>query len=145
MSAVGLVAHLSPDVDREAKGAHDLTACRHHPGRAHDWRDGDHDALDIFGGQSGSLQTRGVGHVRGRRGVDRDKGRQSGEHELARRTGTVVNRRGGYVDDRVQDGRVGTHRSSTVGSEWRAAIRRLRETYGAASPLTRTSPWAGDL
>ena len=42
-----------------------MASCRHHPGRAHNWRDGDHDALDVRGGQPGPLYRRGVGQVGG--------------------------------------------------------------------------------
>src|ERR1700760_4252816 len=59
---VGLIGHLSiTHGDREAESPENVASCRHHPGRAHDRCDGDHDALDVLGGQPSLLDSRGVG------------------------------------------------------------------------------------
>ena len=111
-------AHLGvTDGDGEAEGPENLASCRHYPGRAYNWCDGDHDALDVRGGQPSTLYSGGVGHVGGRRGVHCDQGRQPCEHEIARRNGIVVNRGGRDVHEGVEDGRVGLTDPPAISAE----------------------------
>jgi high affinity sulfate transporter 1 len=97
-----LLGHLGiADGDREAERPRDVTRGGHHPGRADDRGDGDHDALHVFRGHFGLLESRRVGQVRGGRRVHRDQRGEPGEHVVAHRPGGVVNRGGGDVGDGV--------------------------------------------
>jgi len=60
--------------DGDAEGAQDVPSGRHHPGTAHDRGDGDHDPLNVLGGQTALLDGGGAGEVRDGRRVHRDQG-----------------------------------------------------------------------
>ena len=77
--------------DGDAEGAQDVPSGRHYPRSAHDRGYGDHDPLDVLGGQAAFLDGGGAGEVGDRRRVHRDHGGQPGEHVVARRQGIVPN------------------------------------------------------
>src|SRR6202012_1667121 len=97
--------------DGDAEGAQDVPAGRHHPGSAYYRGHGDHDPLDLVGGNAAFLDGGGVNEVGDGGGVHRDQGGQPDEHVVTRREGIVIDGGGGHVGERVQDGRFGTHES----------------------------------
>ena len=104
-----VVGQLGGHLNRETQRPEDLPACRDHPGRAYHRGNGDHDSLDVVGGDPAVLGGPGIGEVGGRRRVHRDQGRDPGEHELARGKRIVLDRRRSDVGEGVKDRCIGGH------------------------------------
>jgi len=100
----------------------------------------DHNSLDVVGGDPAGRGGVDVGGVGGRRCIRGDRGGQRQEHELARRNGKVLGRRGGEFGECVKDGCLGSHGALPGYSGMRGCWPRWIYQYYTAAPDRRHHP-----